>query len=253
MQSGWVLLTASLTSLAFAVEPQISSVAALSSQEILLPVSAQSRTPIVPVSAPITFVKATATAPPFFGTLSRKLFCSKEQGVFQLIPFIATSTQALANPNVRPTQFSTEPLGKWPRQRHPFDIPQSLLYLTVLKYGLPVDPGLKGDVLSNLALIVGEIDHGGNSGQVLSTATITKSLVDFQYAHRSPLSSYEVSRAEILLLLETIGGLTVADGPRSIQQAFISRGNYLVGQFALIIGVPVSQNTSAAIAYESRA
>ncbi len=85
MQSCWVLLTASLTSLAFAVEPQISSVAALSSQETLLPVSAQSRTPIVPVSEPITFVKATATAPPFFGTLSRKPSCSKEQGVFQLI------------------------------------------------------------------------------------------------------------------------------------------------------------------------
>jgi hypothetical protein len=167
---------------------------------------------------------------------------------FPADPSIATSTQAIADPKVRPTQFSTEPLGKWPRQRYPFDIPQSLLYLTVLKYGLPVDPDLKGAILSNLALIVGEINHGGNSSQVLSTATITKSLVNFQYAPRSQLSSYEVSRAEILLLLETIGGLTVADGPRSIQQAFISREKYLVGQFALNIGVPISQNTSAAIA-----
>ena len=86
--------------------------------------------------------------------------------------------------------------------------------------------------------------------------TYTKSIVSFEYVHRVPLSPYGVSRKEAALVLETIGGLILADGPRRIQIAFLSRGNYLVGRFALKfgdLGVPGSssmrqspQNTSLA-------
>lgn len=74
----WLLLIAFLSSFAFAVEPHISSIAALPSQDTLLAGSARSRTPIVPVSEPIVFVPATATAP-LFGVLARKLLRSEKQ------------------------------------------------------------------------------------------------------------------------------------------------------------------------------
>lgn len=250
----WLLLTASLTSLAFASEPQISSVAALPSQNSLLTVSGQSRTPIIPVSEPITFVPVTATAQPFVETLTCKLRSAKEQRMFKLISFQATSIPATTIPSARPTLFGTNTPGQWPRPHHKLDIPGSPLYLTILDYGLPVDPGLKEDVISNLALIVADVDRGGDPDQVLSTVTYTKGLVSFQIAHRIPGNPYGVERKEVLLVLETVGGLIVSDGPRRIQTAFISRGHLLVGKFALDLTVPGSfgvsqspQNSSTAI------
>lgn len=166
--------------------------------------------------------------------------------MFQLI-----FSQATTNPAARSTLFSTNSPGQWPRLRQKLDIPGTLLYLTILDYGLPVDPSFKEDIISNLALIVIDVDHGGNPDQALSAVTYTKGLVSFQYAHRVPWSPYGVKREEMSLVLETVGGLIVADGPRRIQTAFISSGHFLVGAFALYLSVPGSsqppQNTSLGV------
>jgi len=248
------LIQVSLTGLCFAVEPQISSIASLPSQNTLLTVSAQSKTPIVPVTEPITFVPVTATAPPFLGVLARKLLDLKKQNVFQLTFLQASSLQAITSPSSSPSQISTDTPFEWPQRQHTVDIPGSLLYLTILEYGLPVDPGFKEDIISNLALIGAEIEHGGIPGEVLSTATYTKSIVSFQYAHRVPLSPYGVTRKDLSVVLEAIGSLTVLDGPRRIQTAFISRRRALVGKFSLNLNVlgstsvsQLPQNSSLAI------
>ena len=172
------ILLASQTDLCFALGPQHSCTFQVSLQNISFSLLPQYNTATASEIEP-TIVPVIATVPIIFGTLSRMLLKSKVPCVRLLTLFKAIFSHSFSTVQVR-----TNTYGKRPPPPARIDVPGFLLYMTILGYGIPVDSGLKEEVISYLAIVIFELNQGGDLGDILSTKKFESGIISLQYSCR---------------------------------------------------------------------
>lgn len=132
--------------------------------------------------------------------------------------------------------------GNWPltpngRLEPPYDY-GSQIYLTINSYGLPLarrDFHSNRTIIAYLGLLLHELEKAGEASDILSYTEVDKGVVVLKYYPWEILGTWGLRRCELVLFLETIGGLAIVKGPRRIQSSYVVRDGREVGR--LILGI----------------
>ena len=146
--------------------------------------------------------------------------------------------------SLNPTNVTVTP-GKWPPlPTGRIDVPDSRVYINIANYGNPVPRSFTNDVISSLALIDTKIDSKGHPYDIMPQSFASNGRVKFNYSPRYPLQATALTRGELLMLIEKLGGLILADGPRNIGNAYVYKYGAWVGWFSMSVETERPQGTS---------
>lgn len=127
---------------------------------------------------------------------------------------------------------------RWPRlPAGRVDVPHRLLSIEIHSYGNGVPVGLKEDVLASLILIEYHMMRAGNPDDIILECSSNGGVLSFRFIPARPLRASGIWRNDLTAIIDTIGGLTLLDGPRQLTSAYVSKVGRVEGWLSLTLRV----------------
>lgn len=162
------------------------------------------------------------------------------------------SQNTVLNLSTQNARYDTTP-GKWPPPIHgrlepPYNNYGAQIYVTINSYGLPLarrDLNSNRTIIAYLALLLHDIEKAGDASDILPYTEVDKAGVMLKYYPWEILGIWGLRRRELALIVETIGGVAIVEGPRRIQSSYVFRDRREVGR--LVLGISQTRISNAGI------
>lgn len=91
-------------------------------------------------------------------------------------------------------------------------------------------------------MIIGEIESEGSPDDFMFGIRIKHGVVGLRFVPKITALPWRIRRKDLVTVLETIGGLTIIDGPREVRSAYVSKEGFTTGWFHMLMSKPEDES-----------